>query len=58
MPFPACDALIVHVPAPVMCTFAGEVAGVTVHWPDVTENVTGRPDVAVAVIWKSALPKP
>src|SRR5215472_3721904 len=52
---PACFAVIVHEPAPVMCTVPG--AGVvTVHWPTGVK-VTGKLEFAVGFTRKSASPK-
>src|SRR6185503_12771604 len=46
---PACDAVTVHEPAPVMCT----VADAMVHAP-LAASVTGSPDDALALTSKSA----
>ena len=49
--FPACAAVIVHVPTPVRCT----VVPMTVQRPAAVSD-TGRPEVAVTATVKSAVP--
>ena len=51
MAFPACDAVTVHEPAPVMCI----VAPLIVQFPDAA-NETARPEDALALTAKSASP--
>src|SRR4051794_39029620 len=51
LPFPACDAVTVHEPAPVMRS----VAPLTVQLP-VAANATGKPEVAVATRATSVSP--
>ena len=46
------DAVMEHVPSPVMWTVAGEVAGLTVHGP-LALSATGRPAVLVGEMVKS-----
>ena len=47
-PSPACEAVIVHDPRPVICTVVPE----TVHWP-AAANTTGRAESDVALTLKS-----
>src|SRR5438067_13466193 len=53
--FPPCDAMIAHVPAPVIRTLAGAIADVRVHGPD-APSATVRPAVDEASISKSESP--
>ena len=53
---PACDAVITHAPAPLMCTCAGDVVELSVHGPDATASETVKPELEVAEIPKSASP--
>ena len=52
---PACEAVIVHEPAPVRCTVPGDGL-VTVHCP-LALKLTGNPEDAVALTGKSGSPK-
>jgi hypothetical protein len=49
---PPCEAVIVHSPAPLMCTLDPDV----LHWPNAAK-LTGRPEEADALTMKSASPK-
>jgi hypothetical protein len=47
---------MLHAPAPVRVTFAGLELWSSVHCPESTEKLTGRPDVAEAKIVNGGVP--
>ena len=56
MRLPSSYARIVQLPAPLMCTSAGETGELSVQWPARISKPTSIPDVAVATMVKSASP--